>query len=72
MHVLLSGGPFDGVDYEVETNLKSTLHISDPSQPPVRSDPRTVESVSFRYRPSRRKADDGRTIYEFIEHVVPR
>lgn len=66
MKVLLTGGPFDGCDYDVNTNFKSTLHISDPSKPPVHPDPRVQEEVAFRYRPGGRKTDDGRGIYEFV------
>ncbi|OAI40371.1 hypothetical protein AYO38_05905 [bacterium SCGC AG-212-C10] len=66
MLVLLSGGPFDGVEYDVRTNFQSTLHITDPSLPPIRSDPRTKEAVSFRYRPGPRKTDDGRAIYDYV------
>lgn len=62
----LTGGPFDGSDYDVSTNFKSTLHISDPSKLLVHPDPRVPEEVAFRYRPSPRETHDGRVVYEFV------
>lgn len=66
MLVLLTGGPFDGRDFEVTANFKSTLHLSDPRSAPVHPDPRLPEVVTSRYRPTSRKAADGRVIYEFV------
>lgn len=66
MLVLLVGGPFDGRDYEVQTNFKSTLHITDPEKPPMHPDPRIEQQTSYRYRPTPRTAETGQVIYEFV------